>query len=636
MDVLTSHPFRQIELGSETTFELGGVHFNPGAHEVSWAGSTEQLQPQIFKVLVALSGRRGEVVSRDEIIDRCWSGRIVGADVINRAILMLRGLGRRNGAFAIETVPKAGYRLVERTPTATPVTRAAWMVTIAGVGALAAVGITAAGIWRSSGGRDQSHPPVAVIQLAPFVAVGGEKAASDLARVSDVVVADMLSNGGLPVVNSASAPGVRKFGDFRLSGQVRANGKQIEESLQLDDLVHGTILLSKRFRAPLSQARDLPEQVGAFAATALGNAGAMMALDRQRPADPRLTGEVLRQWTLMINTEDPIQAYRTVDRISDQMPDSPVAQLGLALISSHVLQFLPPEDQERALAKARVAAGRARALAPTDGDVAWTDCHLHSPARLKECEISLSKAFRLDPDGLFVAAGMRNHLVAVGRFAEALPYDRLAVAAMPYMAGRLAGSTMLLESLGQHVPADEQFQRARRWWPHNELTFSLRLQGMLDGGDVENAAAFAGTIPSDMQVIDKAAVAAIAASVKAKRLGQVRSRCSSPALDDNLTYLCLVALIKLDDIDGAMTIADRLYPNLLANDPQEEDRLYLARREGFGLGVLSTPALAPLREDPRFVRIVERVGLMRYWRQVHPPDFCTLRHEPVCRIIARQ
>ena len=44
---------------------------------------------------------------------------------------------------------------------------------------------------------------------------------------------------------------------------------------------------------------------------------------------------------------------------------------------------------------------------------------------------------------------MRNHLVSVGRFNDALDYDRLAVAAMPYMAGRRSASTMLLEMLGQ-------------------------------------------------------------------------------------------------------------------------------------------------------------------------------------------
>jgi hypothetical protein len=103
--------------------------------------------------------------------------------------------------------------------------------------------------------------------------------------------------------------------------------------------------------------------MGAFAATALSTPGALMALDRQRPPDPRLSGELLRQWSMMVVFEDPISSYQAVDRIAAQMPDSAVAQLGLAMSTVHVLPLLAPEEREAALAKGRDAAARARALA---------------------------------------------------------------------------------------------------------------------------------------------------------------------------------------------------------------------------------------------------------------------------------
>ena len=47
-----------------------------------------------MQVLVALARRRGQVVSRDQLIETCWAGRVVGEDAINRCIAKVRRLGR--------------------------------------------------------------------------------------------------------------------------------------------------------------------------------------------------------------------------------------------------------------------------------------------------------------------------------------------------------------------------------------------------------------------------------------------------------------------------------------------------------------------------------------------------------------
>ncbi len=416
---------------------------------------------------------------------------------------------------------------------------------------------------------------------------------------------------------------------------MQSAGDSIEATLQLDDLAHDTLLLSRRFRVSREQVKELPEQIGAFAATSLASTGSMMALDQQRPGDARLTGEVLRQWAMMIVFEDPIGTYQAVDRIAPQMPNSAVAQLGLAMSTVHALPLLALADRPAALAKGRAAAARARLLAPNYGDVAWPDCKLYSPVRMAQCETAMRKAFAIDPHSPFAAAGLRNQLVDVGRFHDALDYDRLAVAAMPYMAGRLSASIMLLEGLGLKTQADQQFEHVRHWWPDFHLVFSDRIEGMLDGGNIEDVAPFVAAMPADIDVIDREAVTSIAADIATRKRQDVRSRCFSTA-DRTLAYFCLVAMTRIDDIDGAFVLADRLFPALMARDAKEEDRLFLQTPQRLGLGALSAPALAPLREDPRFVRIAERVGLMRYWRQSHLPDFCTLKHEPVCRVIGRQ
>ena len=102
-----------MELAAREPFRLGNAMIDPVAHEAHWPGGDERLQPQAFKVLMALAAKRGDVVTRDELVELCWDGRIVGDDVINRAISLLRPFAERAGGFSIVTVPRVGYRLIE-------------------------------------------------------------------------------------------------------------------------------------------------------------------------------------------------------------------------------------------------------------------------------------------------------------------------------------------------------------------------------------------------------------------------------------------------------------------------------------------------------------------------------------------
>ena len=100
-------------LAGEPGFVLGGLEVRPATREVVGAGGAEVLEPRLMQVLVVLAGRRGQVVSRRELIDGCWGGAAVGDDAINRCIQGLRRLGGTHGGFSILTVPRVGYRLDE-------------------------------------------------------------------------------------------------------------------------------------------------------------------------------------------------------------------------------------------------------------------------------------------------------------------------------------------------------------------------------------------------------------------------------------------------------------------------------------------------------------------------------------------
>jgi DNA-binding winged helix-turn-helix (wHTH) protein/Flp pilus assembly protein TadD len=115
----------EIVLAHCRPFRLGAVEVRPATREMAGPNATEILEPRVMQVLVALAEARGEILSRDDLIARCWEGRAVSEDAINRAISKLRRLGEEvaHGAFRIDTITKVGYRLVAGEP-AEPAPRA--------------------------------------------------------------------------------------------------------------------------------------------------------------------------------------------------------------------------------------------------------------------------------------------------------------------------------------------------------------------------------------------------------------------------------------------------------------------------------------------------------------------------------
>src|SRR5688572_29123616 len=108
----------QINLAETPDFDLGSLHVSPARRQVRMHGEDRELEPKVAQVLVALASARPGVVSRDRLIEQCWDGRIVGDDALNRCIVALRHLAKEFSPepFAIETVPRVGYSLVERPP----------------------------------------------------------------------------------------------------------------------------------------------------------------------------------------------------------------------------------------------------------------------------------------------------------------------------------------------------------------------------------------------------------------------------------------------------------------------------------------------------------------------------------------
>ena len=97
-----------------TPMTLGDWRIDPSSHSISGDQGRVRLSPKAMDVLMLLISHQGEVVSRTQILDEVWHGRVVVEESVTQAISELRKAltDQRRPPRYIETVPKAGYRLL--------------------------------------------------------------------------------------------------------------------------------------------------------------------------------------------------------------------------------------------------------------------------------------------------------------------------------------------------------------------------------------------------------------------------------------------------------------------------------------------------------------------------------------------
>ena len=104
----------ELDAALRKGFRLGDWEVRPIEGLVTGAEGSHHLQPKTMDVLVCLAASPGQVVTRDEIIDRVWNGSAVSDEPLTRCIHEIRrGLGdHREEPEYVKTIPKRGYQLL--------------------------------------------------------------------------------------------------------------------------------------------------------------------------------------------------------------------------------------------------------------------------------------------------------------------------------------------------------------------------------------------------------------------------------------------------------------------------------------------------------------------------------------------
>ncbi|MGA2952364.1 MAG: winged helix-turn-helix domain-containing protein [Caulobacteraceae bacterium] len=256
-----------IDLARERAFRLGPLEINPAQRRVAHDDSREELlEPRVMQVLVALAKAGGRILSRDELMECCWRGVVVGDDALNRVIGRVRRLseGLGAGVFEIGTITKVGYRLLSATEDQT---RLGAIATAVGVRPALAL---------------PSKPSIAVLPFKNLSGVADQEYLAD-AVSEDIVTAlsrwrwffVIARHSSFTFKNSDHDPvrigqelGVR----YLLSGGVRVAGQRIRVTAQLVDALTGSNLWAEKFDHQLSEVFVLQDEVSEQVAAAIAPA----------------------------------------------------------------------------------------------------------------------------------------------------------------------------------------------------------------------------------------------------------------------------------------------------------------------------------------------------------------------------
>jgi DNA-binding winged helix-turn-helix (wHTH) protein/TolB-like protein len=270
----------EINLAREGGFALGALRVSPSTLEVQAAGRGEVIEPRVMQVLVCLAQAHGAVVSRDDLIKRCWSGRIVGDDAINRCIAKVRQIAALTepAPFIIETIPRVGYRL-RRTGPETPALRLdrpvdsqgdsretppakigrparRWLWGVGTTGVLAAALLAGASLMRAS----DPPPSLRSVAILPVRNLSGDPSLGPIAEAltQDATdVAGRIGNILMPALTTSTAvnaqpldvlaKGRRLHVRYLVTATLRRAAPGLRLSYRILDTADGKLLLASDF-----------------------------------------------------------------------------------------------------------------------------------------------------------------------------------------------------------------------------------------------------------------------------------------------------------------------------------------------------------------------------------------------------
>lgn len=628
MDRAVSLEARRIDLSLEPPFHLGRVGIDPPAHEIRWPGGCRRLQPQTVKVLVALHDKIGQVVTRDELVDRCWDGRFVGEDVINRCISLLRRVAAESGGIEIETVPRGGYRLIEAQPSRSSKANRSAFPQLLGVKLHSAAAIAALGLVLVTGPvalvvvERATRPTADAVMLKPFDVVGDAALARTFAGGVSDDVDRALSAAGVNVVDP-DASGRSAKAAFVLSGRAELPGSDLHLTAQLQDARDHALLWSTSFTRPANQLQAMQEQVAENLAAVL-----QCALDtsHQRGGvqlDQDTIKLYLKACALQQSVEVPSDQIEVLlSDVTARQPRFAVAWARLALYAANAAWGATPQQAAALRREARNAAQAALRLDPKSGVAyeALTDMEL-GRVPFAQLHREFQKVLSFDPNDASIVNDDGELLMRMGRLDDGLQMFRRGVELDPLSPSQVADLIKGLIDDSRNSEVEDTLQRAVRVWPDDKMLKFIHLDYEARFGSPDAARSILNDPDARPQVRDvtleiyRRLIDARQSNRLADRRAFIAWLEKEVASEQVDVGFAVPMIAGFGDVDGAFKLAFAAPTQIPENAPDP--------------AFLWEPDSINLRRDPRFVALAAKFHVADFWRATQLwPDFCSTTDWP--------
>ena len=645
-------------------YEFGPFHLDTQERQLLRDGKPVALTPKAYEMLLALVQKSGHIVAKDELLKEVWPDSFVNEGNLTQHVFSLRrALGENaNERHYIETIPRRGYRFIasvrelatengkevaepqtrigaeaeghfvgagaivvnSRKGAEAPSQRKTWHSRSA-LGLIIALVVLAAALvllWnRSRTNEAVANLQVTSIGVLPFKPItAGESDESLGVGMASAVVTKLLSIKKLTIRpatavsgNSEARKGPVEIGrelqvDAVLDGKIQRAGERIRVTAQLINTKDGSTVWSESFDERFTDLFAVQDEIAGRVAAALAlkiTPSGQERISKRYPHNPEAYQKYLLGRYFFDRSGIAGAVAKSIDYYQQAInlePRFALAYAGLADAYSFDLAF-PSSPAGRIEAHDKVQAAALKAL-ELDGTLAEAHTTLGRLAFFdwdwQSAEREYQRAIELDPDSAIAHFLLGWYLVVKGRSAAGIAELRRALELDPLSVNINITLGAYLTTAGQYDEAIEQLQKTVALnptspWPRIRLAQAYEMKGDRERSISEFQQAMKLFTDSGGQGVGTAEIRLAQAYAfwgnRAEALRIIDKVRQKP--ETNSDYDIALIYAGLGRSDRAFEILDRVY---------EKHNMNL-------LSILTDPRLGDLRSDPRYSKLMQRLGL---------------------------
>lgn len=420
----------------------------------------------------------------------------------------------------------------------------------------------------------------------------------------------------LQVVDASQVPNEPSRSTFTVDGEARSDGGRLHATIRLSQGRDGPILWSETFARGVGDVAGLREEI----ASTIDDV-AVCALGPTNPDALRFEAEAMRLVLTICEQSHRKASAETIKLLERLLTLEPRYARGWSLLAveRQYVAFDLPGDAAAIRAEAERDAQHALALDPRDGEAYYARAiGLEGIDRWQDRMDVLSRGHAVDPANGDLDSAIAEDLARVGRWHEAAVFNQRAVDADPFSAYAAAGRIRLLAFDGDRNDANDAIEAlaaARERFGKHRAIASADFEVNALVGDPRRALAILDdpdrgfALRPERVELWRTLIAGRAAPSPESQARVERFLRGAVRTSPLEVMLVLQTLGRENRVDEAYAFIDGLGPDL---------------REPLPTEVLFSVLTRSVRDDPRFMTVAARAGLVELWQATDRwPDFCT-------------